>query len=65
MGGAYPRKASASEVLLIISVTLQVAISHRVHRYKLASRYRQANREKREEERGLLQMAWGWHINAE
>ena len=45
-------------LLQIISVTSQVAISRRVHRYKLALRDRQASRRRREEG-GLLPMALG------
>ena len=36
-----------------------------MHRYKLALRDRQAVRGRREEEGGLLPMAWGWNVDAE
>lgn len=52
-------------LLQIISVTSQVAISRRVHRYKLVLRNRQAARGRREEQGGLMPMAWGWHMDAE
>ena len=65
-GGSLSRKGVWKEYLFqIISVTTQVAISRRVHRYKLALRDRQATRGSREEDGGLLLMAWGWHVDAE
>ena len=61
-GGSLSRKGVCKEHLFqIISVTTQVAISRRVHRYKLALRDRQATRGRRKEDGGLLPMAWGWH----
>ena len=45
------------------AVTSPVAISRRVHRCKLALRGRQATRGKREEDGGLIPMAWGCHID--
>ena len=51
--------------LQIVSVTSEVAISRRVHRYKLALRDRQVTTGRREEEGRVLPMAWGWHIDAE
>ena len=48
-----------------ISVTIQVANSYPVHRYNLTVRDRQAARGRREEDGGLLPMAWGWHKDAE
>ena len=39
--------------------------SRRVHRYKLTLRGRQATRGRREEEGGLMPMAWGCHIDVE
>lgn len=65
-GGSQAKKGICKERLLqIISVTAQVAISRRVHRYKLAMRDRQAARGRREEAGGLCPMAWGRHIDAE
>ena len=65
-GGSSSRKCVCKEHLFqIISVTTQVAISRRVHRYQLALRDRQAARGRREEDGGLLPMAWGWHVDAE
>ena len=52
-------------LLQIISVNSQVAISRRVHRYKLALRDRQATTGRREEEGRKLPMEWGCHINVE
>ena len=61
-GGSLTRKSVCEEHLFqTISVTTQVAISRRVHRYKLALRDRQATRGRRKEDGGLLPMAWGWH----
>ena len=48
----------------IVSVTTQVAISRRVHRYKLALRDRHAGGGRRGEDGGLLPMAWRWHLGA-
>ena len=65
-GGAMAKKDICKErPLQIVSVTSQVAISRRVHRYKLTLRDRQAARGRREEEGGLMPMAWGCHIDAE
>ena len=65
-GGRIPKKGICKERLLqIISVTTPVAISRRVHRYKLALRDRRATRGRKKEEGGLLSMAWGWHIDTE
>ena len=64
-GGGLAKKGICKERLLqIISETSQVAISRRVHRYKLALRDRQTSRGRREEEGSLLPMAWGWYIDA-
>ena len=65
-GGAMAKKGICIERLLqIVSVTSQVAISRRVHRFKLSLRDRQATRGRREEEAGLMPMAWGYHIDVE
>ena len=65
-GRAMAKKGICKERLLpVVSVTSQVAISRRVHRYKLALRHRQATRERGEEERGLMPMAWGCHTDVE
>ena len=65
-GGATAKKGICKERLLqIVSVTSQVAISRRVHLYKLALRDRQATRGRREEEGVLMPMVWGCHIDAE
>ena len=65
-GGQMAKKGICKERLLqIVSVTTQIAISRRVHRYKLALRDRQAARGRREEEEGLMPMAWGFHIDVE
>ena len=65
-GGAMAKKGICKERLLqIVSVTSQVAISRRVHGYKLALRDRQAARGRREEEGGLMPMAWGCHKDVE
>ena len=59
-GGSLCRKGVCKEHLFrIISVTPQVAISCRVHRYNLALLDRQAARERREEDGGLLPLAGG------
>ena len=64
--GTMAKKGICNERLLqIVSVTSQVAISRRVHRNKLALRDRQAARGRREEEEGLMPMAWGCHIDVE
>ena len=64
--GAMAKEGICKERLLQIgSVTSRVAISRRVHRYKLALWDRQATRERREEEGGLMPMAWVCHIDAE
>ena len=60
MGGGDAKKGIYKECLLqIFPVTSQVAISHRVHRYKLALRNQQATRGRREEERGKRAVANG------
>ena len=65
-GGSLSRKGVCKKHLFqIISVTTHVAISRRVHRYKLTLRDRQAARGRREEDGGLLPMVWGWHVDAE
>ena len=65
-GGSLSIKGVCKEHLFqVISVTTQVAISRRLHRYKLALRDRQAARGRREEDGGLFPMAWGWHVGAE
>ena len=65
-GGAMAKKGICKErPLQIVSVTSQVAISRRVHRYKLALRDRQATRGRRIEDGGLMPMAWGCHIDVE
>ena len=65
-GGSLFRKVVCKEHLFqIISVTTQVAILRRVHRYKLALRDRQAARGRKEEDGGLLSMAREWHVDAE
>ena len=65
-GGGTAEKGICKETILqIVSVTSQVAISRRVHRCKLARRGDQATRGKREEEGGLMPMAWGCHIAVE
>ena len=46
----------------IISVTTQVVISRRVHRYRLALRDHQAARGRREEAGGLRPLAWGGNV---
>ena len=45
-----------------ISVTTQVAISRRVHRYRLSLRDRQAARGREEESGGLRPLAWGGNV---
>ena len=47
----------------IVLMTSQVAISRRVHRHKLALRDRQVTRRRREEEGGLMPIAWGSRID--
>ena len=47
----------------IISVTTQVAILHRVHRYRLSLRDRQAARGREEESGGLRPLAWGGNVD--
>ena len=60
------RKGVCKERLVqIISVTTQVAISRRVHRYQLALRDRQATRGRREITGIPLPMTWGWSIDEE
>ena len=63
-GGAMAKKGICTERRLQkVSVASQVAILRRVHRYKLVLRDRQATRGRREEEGGLMPMAWGCHID--
>eukprot|EP00904_Undaria_pinnatifida_P006009 jgi/Undpi1/2538/HiC_scaffold_13.g05917.m1 len=58
------RKGVCKERLFqIISVTTQVAISRRVHRYRLALRDRQAARRREEEAGGLRPLAWGGNVD--
>ena len=65
-GGAIAKKGICKERLLrIVSVNSLVAISHRVHRYKLALRYHQVTSGRREEEARLMPMAWGCHTDVE
>ena len=65
-GRAIAKKGICKERLLqIFSVTSQVAISRRVHRYKLALRGREATRGRREEDGGLMPMACGCLIDVE
>ena len=47
----------------IIYVTTQVAISRRVHRYRLSLRDRQAARAREEESGGLRPLAWGGNVD--
>ena len=61
-GSSLPRKSVCKERLLqIISVTTQVAISRRVHRYKLALRDRQAARGRRGDTAVLRRFTWTWN----
>ncbi len=70
-GGDVTQKGVVKERLLqIISVTTQVAISRRVHRYRLALRGRQAARARAQlqpggsrGEVGQLPDAWGWCLD--
>ena len=65
-GSSLARKGVCKERLFqIISVTTQVAISRRVHRYQLALRDRQAARRRRDETGVMLPMTWGWNIDEE
>ena len=65
-GSSLARKGVCKERLFqIISVTTQVAISRRVHRYQLALRDRQATRGRREVNGVPLPMTWGWSIDEE
>eukprot|EP00904_Undaria_pinnatifida_P003390 jgi/Undpi1/13051/HiC_scaffold_8.g02714.m1 len=58
------RKGVCKERLFqIISVTTQVAISRRVHRYRLASRDRQAVRGREKGAGGLRPLAWGGNVD--
>ena len=58
------RKGVCKERLLqIISMTTQVAISRRVHRYRLPLRDRQAARGREEESRGVRPLAWGGNFD--
>ena len=60
------RKGVWKECLFqIIAVTAQVAISRRVHRYKMALRDRQAARGKEEEAGGLRPITRGWDTGEE
>ena len=62
-GSSLARKGVCKEHLFqIISVTTQVTISRRVHRYQLALRDRQATRGRREITGIPLPMTWGWSI---
>lgn len=66
MGGATTKKGICKErVVHVVSVTPQVTISRRVHVYKLTLRDCQAMRGRREEEGGLMPMAWSRPINDE
>ena len=54
-GGSLSRKGVCKEhIFQILSVTTQVAVWRRGHRYKLALRDRQAARGRREEDGGLI-----------
>lgn len=65
-GGSLSRKGVCKKgKFKILSGTIQVAISRRLYRYKLALRDRQIVRDKRGEDAGLLSMVWGWHVDAE
>ena len=65
-GSSLAREGVCKERLpQIISVTTQVAISRRVHRYKLALRNRQAVRGRREEGAIMMPMTWGWNVDEE
>eukprot|EP00904_Undaria_pinnatifida_P007999 jgi/Undpi1/4329/HiC_scaffold_17.g07695.m1 len=58
------RKGVCKERLFqTISVTTQVAISRRVHRYRLSLRDRQAARGREEESGGLRPLAWGGNVD--
>ena len=58
------RKGVCKERLFqIISVTTQVAISRRVHRYRLSLGDRQAARGREEESGGLRRLAWGGNVD--
>ena len=60
------RKSVCKERLFqIISVAIHVAISRRVHRYRLAQRDRQAARGWEEEAGGLRPLAWGGNNNVD
>ena len=66
MGGQWPRKASARNVFFTDSLSdLLGRYFNRVHRYKLALRDSQPTRGRREEEGGLMPIAWGCHIDVE
>ena len=59
-GSSLARKGACKERLFqIVSVTTQVAISRRLHRYRLALRDRQAARGREDEAGKLRPMAWG------
>ena len=60
------RKAAGSNerIFHIISVTTQVAISRRAHRYNIALTDGQAAR-RREDTGVLMPMTWGWNIDEE
>ena len=65
-GLSLARKGVCKERLFqTISVTTQVAISRRVHRYQLALRDRQATRGRQEVNGVPLPMTWGWSIDEE
>ena len=58
------RKGVCKERLVqIISVTTQVAISRRVHRYRISLRDRQAARGREEESGELRPLAWGGNVD--
>ena len=60
-GGAMAKKDICKETLLqIVSVTSQVAISRRNHRYKLALRDRQVTTGRKEAKRGADADGMGW-----
>ena len=65
-GSSLARKGVCKERLVqIISVTTQVAISRRVHRYQLALWDRQVTRGRREVNGVPLPMTWGWSVDEE
>ena len=65
-GLSLARKGGCKERLFqITSVTTQVAISRRLHRYKLALRDRQAARGREGEAGGMRPITWGWNFDEE